>query len=60
MNKIITKWIEPYVLLETLKKNCDLTKDYTFDGFSKNEIKKEFLKQLKKRKFFWPVYEKCE
>ena len=41
MNKIITKWIEPYVLLETLKKNCDLTKDYTFDGFSKNEIKKE-------------------
>ena len=38
MNKIITKWIEPYVLLETLKKNCDLTKDYTFDGFSNNEI----------------------
>ena len=52
MNKIITKWIEPYVLLETLKKNCDLTKDYTFDGFSKNEIKKEFLKQLKKENSF--------
>lgn len=52
MNKIITKWIEPYVLLETLKNNCNLTKDYTFDGFSKNEIKKEFLKQLKKENSF--------
>ena len=49
MNKIIKKWIEPYVLLETLKKDCDLVKDFTFDGFSKNEIKKEFLKQLKRR-----------
>ena len=52
MNKIITKWIEPYVLLETIKKNCDFIKDYTFDGFSKNEIKKEFLKQLKKENSF--------
>ncbi len=52
MNKIITKWIEPYVLLETLKKNCDLIKDYTFDGFSKNDTKKEFLKHLKKENSF--------
>ena len=36
MNKIIKKWIEPYVLLETLKKDCELVKDFTFDGFSKN------------------------
>lgn len=52
MNKIIKKWIEPYVLLETLKKDCELVKDFTFDGFSKNEIKKEFLKQLKKENTF--------
>lgn len=52
MNKIIKKWIEPYVLLETLKKDCELVKDFKFDGFSKNEIKKEFLKQLKKANTF--------
>lgn len=52
MNKIIKKWIEPYVLLETLKKDCELVKDFTFDGFSKNEIKKEFLKRLKKENTF--------
>lgn len=52
MNKIITKWIEPYVLLETLKKDCKLVKDFTFDGFSKNEIKKDFFKQLKKENSF--------
>ena len=52
MNKIITKWIEPYVLLETLKKNCKLVKDFTFDGFSKNNIKKEFLKELSKENNF--------
>lgn len=52
MNKIITKWIEPYVLLETIKHQCDLIKDFTFDGFSKNEIKKEFLKHLKKENSF--------
>ena len=52
MNKIITKWIEPYVLLETLKKDCELVKDFTFDGFSKNEIKK--------RKFFRTIHEKCK
>lgn len=47
LHKILTKWIEPYVLLETLKKHHNLVKVYTFDGFSKNEVKKEFLKQLK-------------
>lgn len=52
MNKIITKWIEPYILLETIKKNCNLIKDYTFDGFSKNQTKKEFLNHLKKENSF--------
>lgn len=52
MNKIITKWIEPYVLLETIKKNCELIKDFTFDGFSKNEVKTEFLKHLRKENTF--------
>lgn len=47
MHKILTKWLEPYVLLETLKKHHNLIKVYTFDGFSKNEVKKEFLKQIK-------------
>lgn len=52
MHKIIKKWIEPYVLLETLKKDCELIKDFTFDGFSKNDIKKDFLKKLDKEDFF--------
>ena len=52
MHKVITKWIEPYVLLETLKKDCELVKDFTFDGFSKNDIKKDFLKKLDKEDFF--------
>lgn len=52
MHKIITKWIEPYVLLETLKKHCELKKVYTFDGFSKNNIKKEFLKALENNNSF--------
>lgn len=30
-HRIITKWIEPYVLLETVKKYFDV-KDYTFTG----------------------------
>jgi hypothetical protein len=47
MHKILTKWIEPYVLLETLKKEHNLLKVYNFDGFSKNNVKQEFLKHLK-------------
>lgn len=52
MHALITKWIEPYVLLETLKKQCELKKVYTFDGFSKNSIKKEFLKMIEDKKSF--------
>lgn len=47
MHKVLKKWIEPYVLLETLKKHFEM-KDYTFDGYSKNLVKKEFLKALEK------------
>ncbi len=46
MHKILTtKRIEPYDILETLKKHCEM-KDFTFDGFSKNDIKQEFVKEL--------------
>ncbi len=44
-NYIITKWIEPYVLLENAKKNYQM-KDYTFDGFNKLNVKKDFLKGI--------------
>lgn len=46
-NLVLKKWIEPYVLLETLKKHYQM-KDYTFDGWTKNEVKKEFFKALEK------------
>lgn len=44
-HKILTKRIEPYDLLETLKKQC-IMKDYTFDGHTKNDAKNKFLKEL--------------
>lgn len=43
---IITKWVEPYKLLEYIKEFCKYS-DYTFDGISKNIEKKKFLKELK-------------
>ena len=46
-HRIITKWIEPYVLLETVKKYFDV-KDYTFTGANKAEVKKEFLNAIEK------------
>lgn len=46
-HRIITKWIEPYVLLETIKKYFDV-KDYTFTGANKAEVKQEFLKSIEK------------
>lgn len=48
---IITKWVEPYVLLETAKKSFEM-KDYTFDGFNKQNMKKDFLKELEKSETF--------
>lgn len=52
MNIILKKWIEPYVLLETIKKDCKLIKVLKFDGFSKNNTKKEFLEDLRKNNHF--------
>ena len=46
-HRIITKWVEPYVLLEKIKKYFDL-KDYTFNGFNKKDIKSQFLSDLEK------------
>lgn len=51
MHKILTKWIEPYVLLEKLKKQHEMN-DFTFDGFSKQNIKNESLKKLEKGNSF--------
>ena len=42
---IITKWIEPYKLLETIKTEYSF-KDFTFDGISKPIEKKKFFKEL--------------
>ncbi len=48
---IITKWIEPYVLLEKAKMTSDM-KDYTFDGFNKQSVKQEFMKALQQTNTF--------
>lgn len=44
-HRIITKWIEPYVLLEKVKKYFDVT-DFEFNGQNKNDIKAKFLKAI--------------
>ncbi len=46
-HRIITKFIEPYVLLESVKKYFDLS-EYTFVSSNKNEIKEKFLSDLEK------------
>lgn len=46
---IITKWIEPYKLLETIKEYYQY-QDFTFDGVTKNMQKKKFLKELENSK----------
>lgn len=45
-NRIITKRIEPYDVIEAVKKYYDV-KDYTFTGRNKFEIMDEFLNDLK-------------
>lgn len=54
---IITKWIEPYKLLEKIKEFYQY-KDYTFDGVSKNIEKKNFFKELENSKFALGLYMK--
>jgi len=51
MNKIVTKWIEPYILLEQLKTTCDM-KNFVFDGVSKTQIKNKFFNCLKEDGYF--------
>lgn len=54
---IITKWIDPYKLLETIKEEY-IYQDYTFDGLSKDIEKKNFLKKLSSSKFSIGLYMK--
>lgn len=44
-HRIITKWIEPYVLLEKIKKYFDV-KDFEFNGQNKQEMKEKFLQAI--------------
>lgn len=44
-HRIITKWIEPYVLLEKVKKYFDV-KDFEFNGTNKSEVKAKFLQAI--------------
>lgn len=54
---IITKWIEPYKLLETIKEDYKY-KDFTFDTITKNIEKKKFLKELGNSQFSLGLYMK--
>lgn len=45
-NRIITKRIEPYDVIESVKKYYDVT-DYTFNGRNKFEIMDNFLNELR-------------
>ncbi len=44
-HRIITKWVEPYVLLEKVKKYFDI-KDFEFNGENKSLIKSKFLQEI--------------
>lgn len=44
-NATIKKWIEPYVLLETLKKKYQMS-DITFDGITKEMSKNKMFKAI--------------
>lgn len=46
-HRIITKWIEPYVLLEKVKKYFDI-KPFEFNGTNKLKVKAEFLEAIEK------------
>lgn len=41
-HRIITKWIEPYVILDKIKKYFNV-KDFEFNGQNKTEVKAKFL-----------------
>lgn len=44
-HRIITKWIEPFVLLEKVKKYFNI-KDFEFNGQNKEEVKAKFLQAI--------------
>lgn len=44
-HRIITKWFEPYVILDNVKKYFDL-KEFEFNGQNKTEVKAKFLKAI--------------
>lgn len=44
-HRIITKWIEPYVLLDKVKKYFDI-KDFEFNGQNKQDVKAKFLQAI--------------
>lgn len=54
---IITKWIEPYKLLETIKEDYQY-KDFTFDTISKSMEKKKFFKELEQCHYSIGLYMK--
>lgn len=45
-HRIITKWFQPYMILESVKKYFDVT-DYTFSGMNKFDVMDEFLEQIR-------------
>ena len=56
-NLIITKWIEPYRLLETVKEYCEMT-DYTFDGSNKIIQKNKMYGDLENNPVKFALYMK--
>lgn len=56
-NLVITKWIEPYRLLETVKKYCEY-KDLTFDGMNKLVQKEKMFSLLKENEKSFALYMK--
>ena len=51
LNLIVKKWIEPYMLLETIKEHSS-REEFTFVGTNKAILKTHFLKQLRETKGF--------
>jgi len=45
-HRIITKWFQPYIILETAKKYFDVT-EYTFNGLNKFDFMEKFLTEIK-------------
>ena len=46
-HRILTRWVEPYVLLEKVKKYYDV-EEFVFDGKTKAEMKAKLLEEIEK------------